>query len=463
MRLKADIDRVISKPDRRVLLEDVHLVAESPAVIWVQGGNGAGKTVLTSILSGKAFQENLGYSIEGEVLLEREGRRLSARVETTAFIENISYLPQKLGSSLLAIHFQDDICFSYEGRFPEFRGEDRHEKNQTVVDEIESLNNTMNLWLHLKKRIGEASYGETRRIEFACTLCPHATIVLLDEPLSGLDPEWRATILKDLQIVAKGNDSILVITSHCPPEDYQIKPDVVVQLPQKKETFGFLAPLEFALRLCKTNPLEVVDSISLNQFEIERKSRLILSIGEFVFQPYKINWIEGSNGSGKSSLLLFLAGLLRVSWARGIKISGNVEGGPFGGWPIRAPNDEDRLFLQNPYRSFIRRSVQEDVAGTPDDVMLNIASHWGPLNRRPTRFSFGELKALQFLLLPPDVKVVLFDEPLLGIHPDLHRWVLETLDGIAKSGRFVLATSEENIVPVKDLIKDANILRIPRP
>jgi len=462
MKFEAHIERVLSKPDNRVLLNNVSFRVESPGVIWVQGDNGTGKTVLTSILSGRAFLERPGFTILGEVLLEKDHQTYDVRRDTRAFIENISYLPQKLASSLLAIHFQDDICFSFEGSFPRFPGKDTNEKHATIIRNIDQLNNNMDLWLHLKKRIGEASYGETRRLEFACSLCPHASVLILDEPLSGLDPKWMKQILRDLQTVADNNDSILVITSHSSPRDYQIAPTITINLQNKIGKPGFSTTLNHVLEACRTRPLKCDGSISLSQFEVERQERKIININEFRFQPQRLNWIEGSNGSGKSTLLLFLAGLLKKSWRRRTKINGNVAGGPFEGWPRLAPNNENRLLLQNPYRSFIRTSVQEDLTSTPDHVKEGISLHWGDLKRRPSRFSFGQLKTLQFLLLPLDTSVALFDEPLLGIHSNLFPLLLDALDGIAKSGRYVIATCEENIINVKKYVKDTNILNIPQ-
>ena len=115
-----------------------------------------------------------------------------------------------------------------------------------------------------------------------------------------------------------------------------------------------------------------------------------------------------------------------------------------------------RLILQNPYSSFICRTVKEDLL-SPNSPMEIVRSHelefsntfwekikenWGNLNRSSFTFSFGQLKFLQLMLIPTTVEVAIFDEPLLGLDPCLHSTMLAALTAIAESGRIVIAATE---------------------
>lgn len=48
----------------------------------------------------------------------------------------------------------------------------------------------------LEASAGELSHGERRQLEFGLAIASEPRLVMLDEPMSGLSPEERATIVK---------------------------------------------------------------------------------------------------------------------------------------------------------------------------------------------------------------------------------------------------------------------------
>ena len=132
--LQLDIKKVTSTnhPDN-ILLSNISFQMNEPGLIWIQGPNGSGKSILSSVLSGKAFFKGSGLNVEGGVHLQTtDGRYVKADNIYSAkeYAEDVVFLPQNLGSSLLAIHHQDDICFGIEGRFPDLTGGTKQEKDQ---------------------------------------------------------------------------------------------------------------------------------------------------------------------------------------------------------------------------------------------------------------------------------------------------------------------------------------------
>ena len=122
MKLSVNIEQIKSKYDKRILLSDINFSIESPGLVWIQGENGCGKSILSSILSGKAFLRKSDLIFKGEIYQSERNKNISAKTSPAEYIDNVSYLPQQLASSLLAIHFQDDFCFPFEGNFPKFKG-----------------------------------------------------------------------------------------------------------------------------------------------------------------------------------------------------------------------------------------------------------------------------------------------------------------------------------------------------
>jgi len=479
VQLKINIDQVTAANYNDIILKNFYLTVEEPGIVWIQGENGTGKSVLSSIISGKAFFKGSGLNVEGKVVFtDSKGNSYIADKENGAkeYAEQVSFLPQKVGTSLLAIHHQDDICFPLEGGFPQLSGNTLKEKDKTAISRINNLLNELNLWIHTTKKLGQCSYGETRRMEYGCVLSFQSSLVILDEPFSGLDLKYQKTIISTLETFLD-NKSIWIIASHVLPEKYGIKPiEHVILEPDPMRADNFKTISKFTQKYFLSNKKNVESDIKVNDFMIARKTfnTPSIEINNFNAEVGEITWLEGDNGSGKSTFLQFLAGLLDNSKFRKISVYGNVEGGPYDIWTLKAPNSKVRLSLQDPFRSFVHADAKDDLyhinsiedterASDPsfDSFLHELSKNWGSFERKPSTFSFGQLKFLQLLLIPFSVEVVIIDEPLLGLHTSLYDIMLSTLSSIAESGRIVIASCESNIVDVSKYLNNYHIFKLP--
>ncbi|MDV3103279.1 ABC transporter ATP-binding protein [Thermococcus waiotapuensis] len=152
------------------------------------GSNGSGKTTLMRVLSG------LRRPTEGSVEVLgldpfKEPSELYSRV---LYVRDIEDLPYMMRVSTV-VELLSDVYGS---------------------DRVEKAVKTLGLEEHLFKRIGELSKGLRRRVSMIEPLSSKAELIMMDEPLSGLDAESRVIIAKALSNFP--NNISLIIASHIP-------------------------------------------------------------------------------------------------------------------------------------------------------------------------------------------------------------------------------------------------------
>lgn len=436
--LKINIEKVKSIRYGNNLLDKVQVHLDEPGILWVYGSNGSGKSTFTSILSGKASISG-GLDIQGNVNLSG--------------IEHLSYLPQRVGASFLALQYQDDICLSLEGRFQELTGNTKEEKNNTAIGLMEQLSKELDISKYLLRESGQNSYGETRRMEFGIASVSHANLVILDEPFSGLDLHWRQELARIITKIANSYPSIWVITAHEPPEDLglEIFPKITLALQSANQSRNIFTTISNYVieyfRKNNINPKEQ-ESIKVTDLVIERKkpNKTVIQLPLLKAEANHITWIQGENGSGKSTVCNVLAGLQQNS--NNFIVMGLINGKKPQETVRVAPNSIVRLAMQDPYKSFIHPTMREELfADEAKDISLisQLELMWGSFNRKPSAFSFGQLRFLQLLLFPVSTKIIIFDEPLLGLAPELHELFLQTLRAIASTGRTIICTSHLDV------------------
>ncbi len=91
----------------------------------------------------------------------------------------------------------------------EIRGVPREERKQQVEEVVAEVR--MEEWID--KRVGKFSKGMKQRICIASTLLNNPTIILLDEPTTGLDPRGMSEV-RDIIKSLKGKNRLIFMSSH---------------------------------------------------------------------------------------------------------------------------------------------------------------------------------------------------------------------------------------------------------
>jgi len=158
-----------------VALDGLSLTVEPGAVFGFLGPNGAGKTTTIRILAGLARADAGQVSVAG-VDLRTDGHLLSRRV---------GYLPEEPAFYpwMSAVEFLD-----YVGRL---YGQTPAERKTRTAELLELTGLTE----ARKRRVGGYSRGMRQRLGLAQALYHRPEVLLLDEPVSALDPAGRKDVL----------------------------------------------------------------------------------------------------------------------------------------------------------------------------------------------------------------------------------------------------------------------------
>ena len=176
------------------ILTDVNLHVHCGQLVALIGPNGAGKSTLV-----KAILGQLEY--DGIIAFSAPGMRHRK-------MPRIGYVPQSPTFDAGDPVSVADLFACCLSRRPAFLGlsEGMRDKAMECLERVhgEDL---------IDKRIGTLSGGELQRVLLALALEPLPNILILDEPLSGVDVEGQAALMDMLDEIRKRYDlSILMIT-----------------------------------------------------------------------------------------------------------------------------------------------------------------------------------------------------------------------------------------------------------
>lgn len=181
--------------DRHLAVNDVHLQVASGEVYGLIGPNGAGKTTLIRMLA------TAEEPTTGDIFIN--GERLRRDSNNPTLKRRLGYLPDDfpLYDDLTVWDYLDYFSRLYYLREP------RRSQRLYEVLELVQLTNKRN------SLISTLSRGMKQRLSLARTIIHEPILLLLDEPVSGLDPIARMQFREIIKILREAGMTIL-ISSH---------------------------------------------------------------------------------------------------------------------------------------------------------------------------------------------------------------------------------------------------------
>jgi len=176
---------------KKAALRDFSLNIVEGEVFGFLGPNGAGKSTAIKILLNLIFPTAGKAEIMGRDAGEKEIRR------------SVGYLPENP-------YFYD---YLNPVELLNFAGKTSGMNSLEIKEKTEELLNTVGLWNERKRAIRSYSKGMVQRVGLALALIHDPKIVILDEPMTGLDPIGRRQVI-DLILKLKSEGKTIFFSSH---------------------------------------------------------------------------------------------------------------------------------------------------------------------------------------------------------------------------------------------------------
>ncbi len=189
------INHITVRAGDTTLVQDVSLHAHCGEITAVIGRNGAGKSTLFRAILGELPHE-------GEVVFTGHGGMPTKRKP------RIGYVPQSLNVDRGSPATVLDMALAYTTHWPVFLPPPRRLRREIATHFARFAAEEL-----LDKPVGRLSGGELQRVLLALATRPHPDMLLLDEPVSGVDSAGLAAFYALLEQL-RGEDMVILLISH---------------------------------------------------------------------------------------------------------------------------------------------------------------------------------------------------------------------------------------------------------
>ncbi len=185
-------------------VDGVSFAVEPGQVFTIIGPNGAGKTTVFNLISRLFDSDGGNIRFDGRNITRERPHRVIRRGIARTF-QNLELFEHAtvLQNLLLGRHRHRGVTLAEELLFlPRARSTERAHRLK-----VEEVIDFLDLAAHRDSPVGSLPYGVRKVVELGRALASEPTLLLLDEPASGLNPEetedlafWIEDIVKDLGI-----------------------------------------------------------------------------------------------------------------------------------------------------------------------------------------------------------------------------------------------------------------------
>lgn len=315
--------------DGTCALNNISFSIEAGSFVVLTGVTGCGKTTLLKCINGIIPHDASGY-MTGQLFVAGKS---TATTESKLLAKEIGYLFQSPDEQIFFTGVYEEMAFGLENYgYPVEEIEARIEWALALVG--------MSKFKHADTN--KLSGGQKQRVVLASLLALKPKILLLDEPVSQLDPQGTVEVLNAIRSLKEHGMTIVMIEHRLhevmPFADRLIVMDKgEIQADVKATEVEQIKPLLKSLGLRNVSPAPpTIEQLQLKQtmmkrlgevplvhfqnvaFTFEKKKRFAKTPSTMLLQDINFDIYEGEivaivgeNGSGKSTMLHLMAGLYR--------------------------------------------------------------------------------------------------------------------------------------------------------
>jgi len=185
---------LVKKYGNLTAVKDVNLAVQRGEILGLLGPNGAGKTTIISMITGLLEPTSGTITVDG----------LDLQTDTNAVKAKLGLVPQEL-ALYPTLSARDNLDFF--GSIYGLRGMHLRQRVDAMLEMVQ-----------LTERAGEAiekySGGMKRRINIAAGLLHQPSVLLLDEPTVGVDPQSRNAIFEAVEDLNRAGMTVIYTTHY---------------------------------------------------------------------------------------------------------------------------------------------------------------------------------------------------------------------------------------------------------
>lgn len=198
------VDNAVKKFDKYTVLDHVNITCNKGEICGIVGRNGSGKTVLFKSICGFVKLNEGTITVSGKVM----GKDLKVLKKAGIIIEEPGFLRNKSGMKNLEYLYMIN--------------------NKRDKKYLRSVMENVGLDPYSRKKVGKYSLGMRQRLAIAQATMENQEIIILDEPMNGLDNHGVQEVREYLLQLKKQGKTILIASHN--REDIDVLCDKVYEM-----------------------------------------------------------------------------------------------------------------------------------------------------------------------------------------------------------------------------------------
>jgi len=194
--------------DGKRVVDDVSLTIHAGRVTCLLGPSGCGKSTTLRMIAGVEMQGAGEIYVDGRLICDTVFRVPPERRHIGLMFQDFALFPH--------LTVRQNVAFGLKG---------------TDIDQearVRELLNRVGLLRHVDSFPHQLSGGEQQRVALARALAPRPSVMLMDEPFSGLDNRLRDGIRDDTLALLKEEGAAVLLVTHEPEEAMRMADEIAL-------------------------------------------------------------------------------------------------------------------------------------------------------------------------------------------------------------------------------------------